>query len=104
MPSAGNACGARTSVECPSAQGSSGGRTSIECPTDQSQVSELFSDSISDTRPYDISEEDLRAEECVVPDPNNIEDEIRLPCSSSDKDTHQAEEEDAENAFLEDIS
>ena len=34
----------------------------------------------------------------------NIEDEIRLLCTSNDKDTHQAEEEDAENAFLEDIS
>ena len=44
------------------------------------------------------------AEECAVPDPNNIEDEIRLLCTSNDKDTHQAEEEDAENAFLEDIS
>ena len=101
---------ARTSVEClqrecPSAQGSSGARTSVECPTDQRQVSELFSDSTSDTRPYGISsEEDLRTEECVVPDPNNIEDEIRLLCNSKDKDTRYAEEEDAENAFLEDIS
>ena len=44
--------GVRTSVECPSAQGSSGARTSVECPTDQRQVSELFSDSASDTTPY----------------------------------------------------
>ena len=84
-------CGARTFVECPSAQGSSGARTSVECPTDQRQISELFSDSTSDTRPYGISEEDLTAEECVVPDPRNIEDEIRLLCSSNDKDTYQAE-------------
>ena len=97
-------CEARTSAECPSAQGSSGARTSVECPTDQRQVSELFPDSTSDTRPYGINEEDVRTEECVVPDPNNIEDEIRLLCSSNDKDTHHAEEEDAENAFLEDIS
>ena len=62
------------------------------------------SDSTSDTRLYGISGEDLRTEECVVPDPNNIEDEIRLLCSSNDKDTHQAEKEDAENAFLDDIS
>ena len=97
-------CGATPSVECPSAQGSSGARTSVECPTDQRQLSELFSDSTSNTRLYGISEEDLRTEECVVPDPNNIEDEIRLLCSSNDKDTHHAEEEDAENVFLEDIS
>ena len=97
-------CGARTSVECPSAQGSFGARTSAKCPTDQRQVSELFSDSTSDTIPYGISEEDLKTEECVVPDPNNIEDEIRLLCSSNDKNTHHAEEEDAENAFLEDNS
>ena len=97
-------CGARTSVECPLAQGSSGTRTSVECPTDESQVSELFSGRTSDTRPCDISEEYLRAGECVVPDPENIEDEIRLLCSSNDKDTHEAEEEDAENAFLEGIS
>ena len=97
-------CGAKTWVECPSAQGSSEARTSVECPTDPRQVSELFSDSNSDTRPCGISEEDLRTEECVVPGPNNIEDEIRLLCSSNDKDTHQVEEEDAENAFLEDIS
>ena len=57
-----------------------------------------------DTRPYGISEEDLRAEECVVPDLENIEDKIRLLCSSNEKDTPQAEKEDAENAFLEDIS
>ena len=44
--------GVRTSVECPSAQGSSGAKTSVECPTDQRQVSELFSDSASDTTPY----------------------------------------------------
>ena len=97
-------CGARTLVECPSAQGSSGARTSVECPTDQRQISELFSDSTSNTTPYGISAEDLRAEECVIPDPENIEDEIRLLCNSNDKDTHQAEEEDAENAFLEGIS
>ena len=47
--------GARTSVECPSAQGSSGARTSVECPTDQRQVSELFSDSTSNTRLYGVS-------------------------------------------------
>ena len=70
----------------------------------RAEVSEIFSDSTSDTKPYGISEEDLRAEECVVPNPENIEDEIRLLCSSNDKDTPQAEEEDAENAFLEDIS
>ena len=81
--------GARTSVECPSAQGSSGARSSVECPTDQRQISELFSNSTSDTRPYGISVEDIRAEECVIPDPENIEDEIRLLCSSNDKDTHQ---------------
>ena len=68
------------------------------------QVNELLSDSTSNTRQYGISEEDLRAKVCVVPDPENIEDEIRLLSSSNDKDTHQAEEEDAENAFLEDIS
>ena len=53
-----------------------------------------------------ISVEDIRAvaQECVIPDPENIEDEIRLLCNSNDKDTHQAEEEDAENAFLDDIS
>ena len=68
------------------------------------QVGELFSDSTSNTRPYGISEEDLRAEKCVVPDAENIEDEIRLLCSSNHKDTHQAEEELAENAFLGDIS
>ena len=96
--------GARTSVECPSAQGSSGARSSVECPTDQRQISELFSNSTSDTRPYGISVEDIRAEECVIPDPENIEDEIRLLCNSNDKDTHQAEEEDAENAFLDGIS
>ena len=61
-------CGVRKSVECPSAQGSSGASTSVECPTDQRQVSELFSDSTSNTRSYGISEEDLRTEECVVPD------------------------------------
>ena len=37
-----------------------------------------------------ISVQDLSAEECVIPDPENIEDEIRLLCSSNDKDTHQA--------------
>ena len=53
-----------------------------------------------------ISVEDIRAvaQECVIPDPENIEDEIRLLCNSNDKDTHQAEEEDAENAFLDGIS
>ena len=43
-------------------------------------------------------------EERVIPDPENIDDEIRLLCSSNDKDTHQAEEEDAKNTFLEGIS
>ena len=96
--------GARTSVECPSAQGSSEARTSVECTTDQRQVSELFSYSTSNTRPYGISVEDIRAEECVIPDPENIEHENRLLCSSNDKDTHQAEEEDVANAFLDGIS
>ena len=94
--------GTRTSVECPPAKVSSGTRTSVECPTNQRQVSELFSDSTSDTRPYGV--EDIRAEECVILDPENIEDKIRLLCSFNDKDTHQTEEEDAENAFLEGIS
>ena len=101
-------CGARTSVEmveCPSAQSLSGARTSVECPADQRQVSELFSDNTFDRRPYSVSEEDLRAEECVVPDPENIEHEIRLLCGSNDKDTRQEEEEDdVENAFLKNIS
>ena len=97
-------CEARTSAECSSAQGSSGTRTSVECLVDQRQENELFSDSTSDTRQYGISEEDLRAEECVVPDPENIEGDIRLLYGSNDKDTPQAEEEDTENAFLEDIS
>ena len=97
-------CGAGTSVECPSTQGSSGARTSVECPTDQRQVSELFSNNNIDIRPSGISVEDLRAEECVVTDPENIKNEIRSLCSSNDKATHQAEEEDAENVFLEAIS
>ena len=96
--------GAGTSVEWPSGQGSSGARTSDEYPTVQRQVSELFSDSTSSTGPYGISVKDIRGEECVIPNPENIEDEIRLLCSSNDKDTHEAEEEDAENAFLEGIS
>ena len=46
----------------------------------------------------------LRTEECVIPDPEKNEDEIRLHCSPNGKDTPQAEEEDAENTFLENIS
>ena len=67
-------------------------------------MSELFSDSSSGTTLYGISIEDLRPVECFVPDPENIEDESRLLCSSNDKDTHQVEKEDAENASLEGIS
>ena len=85
-------------------QGSSGGKTSIECPAEQRQVSELSFDSTSDTRLYGISVEELRTEECVAPDSENIEDEIGVLCSPNDKDTPQTEEEDVDNAFLEDIS
>ena len=49
------------------------------------------SDSTSDIRPCFIGEEKLRADECVVPDPKNTEDEIRLLCSPNDKDTTQAD-------------
>ena len=49
------------------------------------------SDSTSDIRPCFIGEEKLRADECVVPDPENTEDEIRLLCSPNDKDTTQAD-------------
>ena len=55
----------------------------------------------SDTRLYAISEEELSDWECAVPDPENNEDEIMLLWNPIDKDTPQAEEEDA---FLEDIS
>ena len=95
---------ARISVECPSAQGYSGARASVECTAEQGQVSKELSDSPSDTKPYDIRDEKLRTDECVVHDPENIEDEIRLFCTPSDKDTCQVEEEDTKNAFLEDIS
>ena len=44
------------------------------------------------------------SEECVVPVPENIEDEIKLLWSGIDKDTLQTEEEDAENSFLDNIS
>ena len=91
-------------VEYPSVQGSSGGKTSVECPAEQRQVSELFFDSTSGTRPFGISEEELRTDECVAPDSENIEDEIGELCSPNDKDTPQAEQEDVDNVFLEDIS
>ena len=80
------------------------GKKIEQCPTDQRQVSEPFSDSTSDARPYGISEEDLRAEGCAAPDPENMKYEIRLLCSSNNKDMHQAEEGDAKNTLLEDIS
>lgn len=47
---------------------------------------------------------ELRAEECVFPDPENFENEIRLLFSPNDKVATQAEEKDAENAFIVDIS
>ena len=49
------------------------------------------SDSTSDIRPCFIGEEKLRAGQCVVPDPENTEDEIRLLCSPNDKDTTQVD-------------
>ena len=49
------------------------------------------SDSTSDIRPCFIGEEKLRADECVVPDPENTEDEIRLLCSANDKDKTQVD-------------
>ena len=92
-------CGAKILVEFPPAQGSS-----VECSTEQRQVSNQFSHRTSDTRPYGINKKESMSEECVVPVPENIEDEIKLLWSGIDKDTLQTEEEDAENSFLDNIS
>ena len=75
----------------------------VRSTVEQVQVSEELSDSPSDTKPYDIRDEKLKTDDCVVHDPENIEDEIRLFCTPNDKDTPQVEEEDTENAFLDDI-
>ena len=88
-------CGAKILVEFSPAQGSS-----VECSTEQRQVSNQFSHRTSDTRPYGINEKESMCEECVVPVPENIEDEIKLLWSPNVKDTLQTEEEGAENAFL----
>ena len=47
------------------------------CSTEQRQVKELFFDRTSNKRTYGISEEYLEAEECVVPNLEDMADETR---------------------------
>ena len=91
--------GARTLLECPSAQGSLGTRTAVECLIEETSNWTIFWQHFWH-KPYGISVDNLR----IITGPENIESKIRLHCSSNDKDIHQAEDKDVENASLESIS
>ena len=73
---------ARTSVECSQVRT----RTSVESPEEQQQSSHQLSDenfieNSSDMRHYGISDEEEFQEECIIPDQQNLADEIQELCS-----------------------
>ena len=68
----------RTSVECPQVRV----RTSVESPEEQQESSHQVSDdnfieNSSDTKHYGISDEEEFQEECIIPDQQNLVDEIQ---------------------------
>ena len=73
---------AKTSVEWPQVRA----RTSVESPEEQQESSHQVSDdnfieNSSDTRHYGISDEEEFQEECIIPDQQNLADEIQGLCS-----------------------
>ena len=78
---------ARTSAECPQVRA----RTSVESAEEQQQSShqvsnENFTKSSSDTTHYGISVEEEFQEECIIPDQQNLADEIPELCSGNQVD------------------
>ena len=78
---------ARTFVECPQVRV----RTSVESPEEQQESSHQVSDdnfieNSSDTRHYGISDEEEFQEECIIPDQQNLADEIQELCSGDQVD------------------
>ena len=66
-------------------------RTSVESPEEQQELSHQVSDNnfvenSSDTRHYGICDEEEFQEECIIPDQQNLADEIQELCSGDQVD------------------
>ena len=77
----------------------------VESPEEQQESSHQVSDgnfieSSSDTRHYDISDEEEFQEECMIPNQQNLADEIQELCSGDQVDPNIGSSED----LLENIS
>ena len=90
----------RTSVESPQVRT----RTSVESPKEQQESGYQVSDdnlteNSSDTRYYDISDEEKFQEESIIPDQQNLMEGVQELCSGNQADPNIGSE-----VFLENIS